>query len=232
MENLLTGFTPLELLLLGLAVILPTLAGSYLQRAFRQYNEVQGAYGRTGREVARYILDAHGLQHVQIEHINGQLTDHYDPRANVVRLSDAVDTETSLVAISVAAHEVGHAIQYAKGYFPIKLRTMIFPVASIASQFSFPLFLAGILLSFPILMYIGILLFSGALLFQIFTLPVEFDASRRALIEIESRNLVSKEEHTIAKKVLKAAALTYVAGTLSTLFQLLRLVLIANQRNN
>lgn len=205
-------------------------ASTGVQRAFNKYSKVKSYRNYTGADAARKILDDNGLYNVRIEHINGNLSDHYDPKANVIRLSDATFSDTSVAAIGVAAHEAGHAVQHAVGYVPIKVRNAIVPAVNIASTLSMPLFLIGLLFALPALTNIGILLFSGALVFQVVTLPVEFNASRRALTILNQSAMLEDDELLGAKKVLRAAAMTYVAAVISTALQLLRLVLLSNSR--
>ena len=187
--------------------------------------------GRTAAEVARQILNDHGLTYVRVDQIAGELTDNYDPRTNVVHLSQGVYNSTSIAAIGVAAHECGHAVQHAEEYGPLRLRSAIIPVTNIGSSLSIPIFFVGLLLNFTLLMSIGILLFGLVTLFQLITLPVEFNASRRALATIEERGLLTGDETRGARRVLSAAALTYVAALASSLAQLLRLVIISRGRN-
>ena len=189
------------------------------------------ARGRTAAEVARQILNDHGLTYVRVDQIAGELTDNYDPRTNVVHLSQGVYNSTSIAAIGVAAHECGHAVQHAEEYGPLRLRSAIIPVTNIGSSLSIPIFFVGLLLNFTLLMSIGILLFGLVTLFQLITLPVEFKASRRALATIEERGLLTDDETRGARRVLSAAALTYVAALASSLAQLLRLVIISRGRN-
>lgn len=202
---------------------------------FEKYNKVKNRRGLTGAEAARRILDANGLHHVRIEHIPGNLNDHFDPRDNVIRLSDAVHDATSAAAIGVAAHEAGHACQHATGYGPIKLRAAIIPVTNFGSKLAMPVFFIGLLFaSFgtggnpaaDILMMSGILLFSLVTLFQLVTLPTEFNASSRAMKVLASQGILYDEELTAAGKTLRAAALTYVAALATSLASLLRLLLI------
>ena len=206
------------------------LASTGVQSAFNKYSKVKSYRGYTGADAARKILDGNGLYHVRIEHISGNLSDHFDPKANVIRLSDATFNDTSVAAIGVAAHEAGHAVQHAVGYAPIKIRNSIVPVVNIASGLSMPLFLIGLLFAFPTLTNLGILLFASALVFQVVTLPVEFNASRRAITILNQSAMLEEDELKGAKKVLKAAAMTYVAAVISTALQLLRLVLLSNSR--
>ena len=208
---------------------------------YQKYSKEPTACRMTGAEAARRILDSNGLQHVTIEHIHGELTDHYDPRANVIRLSDAVYGSMSAAAIGVAAHEAGHAVQYAKNYFPMKLRAVIIPVSRVGSMLAMPLFFIGLALSSgwfvaesaganPIsdfLMLGGIILYVTVALFQLATLPVEFNASKRAMVALTDSGKLTEDELGAAKKVLTAAALTYVAALATSLLTLLRLILLA-----
>ena len=182
-------------------------------------------------EVTRRILDANGLTGVGIEAVSGNLTDHYDPRANVIRLSDSVRGNTSVAAIGVAAHEAGHAVQYATGYTPIKLRNTVLPAAQIGSNISVPLVILGFLFGMQPLVSLGILLFSLVLLFQLITLPVELNASRRAILTLRNHQILNEEELSGAKNVLRAAALTYVAAALTSLMQLLRLITLSRRND-
>ncbi len=213
------------------AIIISMYAQFKVQSTYKKYSEVMSKNGLTAREVTRKILDLSGLTNVNIEHIAGKLSDHYDPRTNVIRLSDSVYSDTSVASLGVAAHEAGHAIQHATGYFPIKLRNSVLPIANIGSRLSVPLIILGIILSFEPLISFGILLFSFVLLFQLVTLPVEFNASRRALSILNDTNILDESELIGSKKVLSAAAMTYVAATLVSATQLLRLLLISRNRN-
>lgn len=213
------------------AVLLAMWASANVNSTFRRYSTQYSRRGITGAEAARRVLDANGLKQVRIEHISGNLTDHYDPKANVIRLSDNVYSNASTAAIGVACHEAGHAVQHAVGYGPIKLRNAIVPVTNIGSKLSMPLILLGLLLSafdtkLYYLVYAGIICFGLCAVFQLVTLPTEFNASRRALAAIESGNLLYDEELQGARKTLRAAALTYVAALAVSLMQLLRLVLL------
>lgn len=185
----------------------------------------------TGADAARLILDRSGLYHVQIEQIAGNLTDHYDPKADVIRLSDAVFNTPSIAAVGVAAHEAGHAVQYATGYGPIKLRMSIVSLTQFASKWSIYLLLFGILLQFGTLSYIGFWLYVVVAFFQLITLPVEFNASRRAITALSESGSLDGEELSGAKKVLSAAAMTYVAALMSALLQLIRLWSIVSSNN-
>lgn len=219
------------------AIIFSLIASSKVNSTFRKYSRVRAASGLTGAEVARRILDANGLANVAIEQVSGSLTDHYDPRANVIRLSQPVYGSSSVAAIGVAAHETGHAVQYAVGYSPIKLRAAIIPATNIGSKLAMPLIILGLILSataakFITIAYAGIICFSLSALFQLITLPVEFNASRRALNTIESFGILSGTEQDGARKVLSAAAMTYVAALAVSLAQLLRLLLMVQRRDN
>lgn len=197
---------------------------------FKKYSKVPSDRGLTGYEAARRILDSHGLRHIEVVQTPGELTDHYDPRANVIRLSSSVYDAHTAAAVGVAAHEAGHALQYADGYFPIKLRTAIIPVANLGSRLALPLVLLGLLFSFMPLAYLGIIFFCAAVLFQLVTLPVEFNASRRAITVMGESNMQSEEGLKASGKVLRAAALTYVAALFVSLANLLRLLVIVNRR--
>ena len=218
--------------LLVIVGFLLTLFASFgVKATFAKYRNVGNARGCTAAMAARRILDANGLQNVQIERVRGELTDHFDPRAGVVRLSDATYDSVSVGSIGVAAHECGHAIQYATGYAPIKIRNRIVPVVNIGNSLSMPLFLIGLLLGRTEIAMAGVLLFSLVLIFQLVTLPVEFNASMRAMKILEQSDMLYGDELKGAGKVLRAAAMTYVAAVASTCLQLLRLLLIVGQRN-
>lgn len=189
--------------------------------------------GMTGAQTAEAILRSKGIHDVRVEHIRGNLTDHYDPTKKVVRLSDSVYGSTSVAAIGVAAHECGHVMQHHEGYAPLNFRTALVPVANIGSKLGIPIILVGLLLgSNPILVNIGIWVFSLAVLFQIVTLPVEFDASKRALVCIEQYGIVTSDERKKSAKVLKAAAYTYVAAAAASILQLLRLIMLFGRRDD
>ena len=192
-----------------------------VRHSFSKYGKVTNSRGLTGADAAREVLRQNGVDGVRIEHVSGNLSDHYDPRTNVIRLSDDVYNSTSVAAVGVAAHEAGHAVQYAKSYGPIKLRAAIIPVCNIGSQLGIPLALIGAIIGIMGLVYVGIALFSLALVFQLVTLPVEFNASRRAINAINSTAILTKEEASGAKAVLSAAAMTYVAAMIQTLLTLL-----------
>jgi Zn-dependent membrane protease YugP len=223
---------PYYLMLVVPAVLIALIAQVRVKSAFRKYSQLLNQRGYTGYEIARRILDINGLSHVRIEQVAGSLTDHFDPSANVVRLSSDVYNSTSVAAIGVAAHECGHAVQYRVGYFPIKIRKAILPVTQIGSSMALPLAILGLVFGIEWLVTLGIVLFSVVVLFQLITLPVEFNASRRALQTIRQENILeSEEEYKGAKSMLTAAALTYVAAMIVALANLLRLILLANRRS-
>ncbi len=212
-----------------------------VQSTFKKYSRVGNRRGITGADAARRILNENGLYHIRVEHIPGHLNDHYDPKAGVIRLSDAVYASTSAAAIGVAAHEAGHACQHAVGYTPLKIRQAIIPVTNIGSKLAMPIFIIGLLFATSaqidnqigdIFMFAGIVLFSLSVLFQLVTLPTEFNASSRALKTLDTSGVLYGEELTAAGKTLRAAALTYVAALATALASLLRLILIANRRRN
>ena len=204
-----------------------------VQSAFSKYSRVPSARGYTGAEVAKLLLEQNGIYDVTIRHISGSLTDNFNPREKTLNLSDDVYNSTSVAAIGVAAHETGHAIQHAVGYRPIKWREAIIPVTQLGSWAYFPIILLGIVFSSQTLVNVGILLFATIALFQLVTLPVEFNASNRAIATLENNGILYGNEITGAKAVLRAAALTYVAALVSSLAQLLRLLVIfCGRRNN
>ena len=220
-------------------VIFAMWASSSVNSTFNKYSKQYSSRGITGAQAAERVLRANGVIGVRIEQVAGNLTDHYDPKTNVIRLSDNVYASTSTAAIGVACHEAGHAVQYAQNYGPIKLRAAIILVTNIGSKLAMPLILIGLLLSFLgmvsfVFVYLGIACFGLSLVFQLVTLPVEYNASRRAMQTIESSEILTAEEQKGAKKTLSAAALTYVAATAVSLAQLLRLLLIfgGNRRRN
>ena len=217
------------------AVIFSLWASWNVKHSYKKYQKQFNARGITGGEAARRVLDANGLRDVPVECVSGTLTDHYDPKARAVRLSDGVWGGTSTAAVGVACHEVGHAIQNAEDYLPVKIRQAIIPATNIGAKLSVPLLMAGLILCGFIpqliyLAYVGVAGYGLCALFQLVTLPTEFDASRRALRSIEGMGLLEGEELTGAKKVLTAAALTYVAALSTTLMQLLRFVILVNDR--
>lgn len=212
------------------AILFAMYAQLKVSTSFNRYLRVASRSGYTGKDVAEIILDRNGLSDVRIEPVAGNLTDHYDPRTKVVRLSSNVYNGTSIAAISVAAHEVGHAMQHGEGYFPLILRNNIAPIAHIGSQFVWILVMLGLLIE-PFLLEVGIALYLAVVLFQVITLPVEINASRRALAQLEN-GFIYEDEVRSSKKVLSAAALTYVAATLVALGQLLRLMAMSNRRRD
>lgn len=214
------------------ALIFSLIAQLMVKGAFSKYSGVRNSRGYTGADAARAILDRNGLSYIRIEHINGELTDHYDPGANVIRLSDSVYNNDSVAAVGVAAHEAGHAVQYAEGYGPIKVRSAIIPITQFGSNLSTPLVILGIIFSSNVLITAGILLFCTVVLFQAITLPVEFNASGRALKVLREEHFLDDDEMKGAKSVLTAAALTYVAAIFSALASLARLLLIRDRNNN
>lgn len=223
------GWDPTYVLVL-FAFILTLIASYGVKATFARYDKVKSSRGITGMEAARRILDANGLQHIRIERVAGNLSDHYSPKENVIRLSDSTYNSTSVAAIGVAAHECGHAVQYQKGYAPIKIRNSIVPVVNISNSLSMPLFFIGILMGSTNLAFAGAILFGVVLAFQVITLPVEINASRRAMQTLDSMYILEGKELGGAKKTLFAAAMTYVASVAATALQLLRLLLIINNR--
>ena len=217
-------------ILLIIGMLLSLAASARLKSTFSYYRRIRGASGLTGAETAKRILQAAGITDVHVRAISGSLTDHYDPRTKRLALSQDVYGRTSVAAVCVAAHECGHAIQHNINYAPLNIRSAIVPVANIGSSLSWPIFLLGLILSIPALTTVGIVLFSLAVLFQLVTLPVEFNASSRALKMLESTGILSREENKGAKKVLTAAALTYVAALASSILQLLRLIILSGGR--
>ena len=217
----------MDILFLLLMISLPLLAQLYVSATFSKYSDVKSASGLTAEQVARMILDQNGLQHIMVEKIPGKLTDHYSPKEDIVRLSESVYGKTSISAIGVAAHECGHACQHAEDYGPIIVRTSIVPFVSICSRLWYIVFVIGILIIdvFPYLTYIGIAMFGMVVLFQAVTLPTEIDASDRALKILETEGILNISEIPQAKKVLFAAAMTYVTALATSLMQLIRLLL-------
>lgn len=217
------------------ALLLSMLANYGVKSAFRRYSQVYSRRGMTAAEAAERVLRAHGLGNVPVLQVNGELTDHYDPEKNAVFLSSSVFASTSTAAIGVACHEAGHAVQYAQSYGPVKLRTAILPATALGAKLSGPLILIGFFLAgysqvFITLAYIGVLLFALSTLFQLVTLPVEFNASRRAMAAIEGLDLLADDETVGVRKVLRAAALTYVAALAVSAVQLIRFLLLLRRR--
>lgn len=232
------GFDLTYLVLVLPCVILAMIASANVNSTFKRYSEKLSSRHITGAQAAQRVLSANGVSGVRIERVSGNLTDHYDPKSNVIRLSDKVHDSTSVAAIGVACHEAGHAVQYAQHYAPIKLRAAIIPVTNIGSKLAMPLILLGLLFSFGEtisygFVYAGIACFGLSLVFQLVTLPVEFNASRRAMRAIESAQLLTEDEQKGARKTLTAAAMTYVAATAVSLAQLVRLLaLFGGRRRN
>ena len=212
-------------------IVLSLVASARVNSSFKKYSEVFSKRGLSASEAARRVLEGNGVSGVKIERVQGHLTDHFDPRSNIIRLSENVHDSSSVAAIGVACHEAGHAVQHAKGYIPVKIRTAIVPVTNFGSKLSIPLIFIGIALSYlgeiySYMAYIGVALFGLCVIFQLVTLPVEFNASRRALNALSLYELLDRTELSGAKKVLSAAAMTYVAALAVSVMQLLRLLLL------
>ena len=227
-------FDPTYMLVI-IGVIICMLASAKMNSTFNKYSRVRNHSGMTGREAAEQILHRAGIYDVRVERVSGNLTDHYDPRSKVLRLSDATYGQCSVAALGVAAHECGHAIQHAYGYAPLSIRSALVPVANFGSTLAWPLILIGLFMNSEmsiVLLNAGILMFSLAVLFQLVTLPVEFNASGRALKLLGDNGMLYEEEVRDVRKVLSAAALTYVASAASAILQLLRILLLTNNRRN
>ena len=227
-------FDPTYVLVI-LGVIICLAASAKMRSTFNKYSRVRSRTGMTGREAAEYVLRSAGIYDVRVEHVGGNLTDHYDPRTKTLRLSDATYNSQSVAAIGVAAHECGHAVQHATGYAPLRFRGALVPVANLGSTIAWPLIIIGLLFtgqSSMLFLNRGILAFSLAVLFQFVTLPVEFDASNRAVRVLGRTGLLYEDELRDTRKVLTAAALTYVAGAAASILQLLRIILLANSRRD
>ena len=220
-------------MILALAgAVLCMLASMHVNTTYTRYSRMAAACGLTGADVARLILERNGVTDVQVQHVSGNLTDHYDPSKQVVNLSDAVYGSRSVAALGVAAHECGHVMQHEEGYTPLQFRTALVPIANFGSNAGIWIVLLSLILGLSsTLTTIGIVLFSMGVLFQLVTLPVEFNASHRALVMLEQYGVLGTDENRKARDVLKAAALTYVAAAASSILQLLRLVLLSNRRN-
>jgi len=236
---MLFGIDPLYIILVLPCVIFSLIASARVNSTFNKYSKQISSRRLTGAQAAERVLLSNGVRNVRIERVSGNLTDHFDPKTNVIRLSDSVYDNASTAAIGVACHEAGHAVQYAQSYAPIKLRAAIVPITNFGSMIAMPLILIGILLnSFmanydsPALIYAGIACFGLSLVFQLVTLPVEFNASRRAMQAIDQTGLLTEEEQKGARRTLSAAAMTYVAATAVSLAQLLRLILIFGRQND
>lgn len=226
------GFDRTYLLVL-VAAIFSMWASARVNSTYSKYAKVRSMQGLTGAEAAQRILYYAGLSNIRVEHVSGNLTDHYDPKSKVLRLSDSTYSSASVAAIGVAAHECGHAIQDAEGYSPLRLRSTLVPAANLGSRLGIPIILLGVLLgSNYSLVQVGIWVFSLAVLFQLVTLPVEFNASNRAMRILGDRGMLGQEELGMCKKVLSAAAMTYVAAAASSIIQLLRLVLLFGRRRD
>ncbi|MBI4856888.1 MAG: zinc metallopeptidase [Acetobacterium woodii] len=230
-------FVPFDMtfLLLIPGLIFAAYAQHQVSSAYKAYSKVATKNGMTGADAARRLLNANGLNTIDIENVAGNLTDHYDPRHKVMRLSSGVGQQASVAAVGIAAHETGHAIQDAEGYWPLRFRSFIVPITGFASNLAWPIFILGFFFAQSswgvMFMDLGIILFSLALLFSVITLPVEFNASKRAIAALVDNNLIQPGEEVGVKKVLKAAALTYVAAALMSLLTLLRLVILRGSRD-
>ena len=223
-------FDPTYILVI-IGVLLSLGASARVKSTFHSYSRVRSRSGMTGAETAQRILHATGLYDVRVERVEGTLSDHYDPRTKVVRLSEAVYDSTSIASIGVAAHECGHAIQHSKAYAPLKIRNTLVPVVNVSATISWPMIIIGLIMGgSTFLIDLGIILFSTAVLFQLITLPVEYNASKRAVVQLASNGILYGDELKQTKKVLNAAALTYVAAAAATILQLLRLVILFGGR--
>ncbi len=220
-------------ILVVIGAVICMIASARVKGTFNKYSQLRSMSGMNGAQVAQRVLQAAGIYDVQVRHVSGSLTDHYDPRTKTVNLSDPVYNATSVAALGVAAHECGHAIQHAKSYAPLSIRSALVPIANFGSMLAWPVILIGFLFntrSSGLIIDIGILLFSAAVLFQLVTLPVEFDASRRALVMLRTQGILADDELKYTRRVLKSAALTYVASAAAAILQLLRIILITNGR--
>lgn len=220
-------------ILVVIGAVICMIASARVKGTFNKYSQLRSMSGMNGAQVAQRVLQAAGIYDVQVRHVSGSLTDHYDPRTKTVNLSDPVYNATSVAALGVAAHECGHAIQHAKSYAPLSIRSALVPIANFGSMLAWPVILIGLLFntrSSGLIIDIGILLFSAAVLFQLVTLPVEFDASRRALVMLRTQCILADDELRYTRRVLKSAALTYVASAAAAILQLLRIILITNGR--
>lgn len=220
-------------ILVVIGALICMIASARVKGTFNKYSQLRSMSGMNGAQVAQRVLQAAGIYDVQVRHVSGSLTDHYDPRTKTVNLSDPVYNATSVAALGVAAHECGHAIQHAKSYAPLSIRSALVPIANFGSMLAWPVILIGLFFntrSSGLIIDIGILLFSAAVLFQLVTLPVEFDASRRALVMLRTQGILADDELRYTRRVLKSAALTYVASAAAAILQLLRIILITNGR--
>ena len=220
-------------ILVVIGAVICMIASARVKGTFNKYSQLRSMSGMNGAQVAQRVLQAAGIYDVQVRHVSGSLTDHYDPRTKTVNLSDPVYNATSVAALGVAAHECGHAIQHAKSYAPLSIRSALVPIANFGSMLAWPAILIGLLFntrSSGLIIDIGILLFSAAVLFQLVTLPVEFDASRRALVMLRTQGILADDELKYTRRVLMSAALTYLASAATSILQLLRIILITNGR--
>ena len=220
-------------ILVVIGAVICMIASARVKGTFNKYSQLRSMSGMNGAQVAQRVLQAAGIYDVQVRHVSGSLTDHYDPRTKTVNLSDPVYNATSVAALGVAAHECGHAIQHAKSYAPLSIRSALVPIANFGSMLAWPVILIGLFFntrSSGLIIDIGILLFSAAVLFQLVTLPVEFDASRRALVMLRTQGILADDELRYTRRVLKSAALTYVASAAAAILQLLRIILITHGR--
>ena len=223
------GIDPMYILTIIMAIVC-MIASARVSSVYKKYNRIRSMSGMTGAMAAMEILRRNGITDVAVQHVPGNLTDHYDPRSRTVNLSDATYGSNSVAAVGVAAHECGHVLQHHTGYIPLQIRSAILPAANIGSKAGIPIIILGLFLSFLPLITIGIWVFSLAVLFQVVTLPVEFNASHRALVMLEDYGILGPEEVDSSRKVLTAAAMTYVASAASAVVQLLRLILLNNRR--
>lgn len=222
-------------ILVVIGAIICMIASAKVKTTFNKYSQYRSYSGMNGAQVAQRVLEAAGIYDVTVRHVSGNLTDHYDPSTKTVNLSEPVYNSYSVAALGVAAHECGHAIQHAKNYAPLSLRSALVPVANFGSMLAWPLILIGLFIngrSSTLIIDLGIVLFSAAVLFQLVTLPVEFDASRRALVMLRTQNILSDDELKNTRKVLKSAAFTYVAGAAAAILQLLRIILLVGGRRD
>ena len=220
-------------ILVVIGAVICMIASARVKGTFNKYSQLRSMSGMNGAQVAQRVLQAAGIYDVQVRHVSGSLTDNYEPRTKTVNLSDPVYNATSVAALGVAAHECGHAIQHAKSYAPLSIRSALVPIANFGSMLAWPVILIGLFFntrSSGLIIDIGILLFSAAVLFQLVTLPVEFDASRRALVMLRTQGILADDELRYTRRVLKSAALTYVASAAAAILQLLRIILITNGR--
>lgn len=227
------GFDWTYLVFIVPCIIISLICQVNVSSAFSKYSKIQNSRRMTGAQAAEFVLRQNGVTGVRIEHVSGNLSDHFDPRTNVIRLSDSVYNSTSVAAVGVAAHEAGHACQHAENYLPNRIRSAVLPIARVGSQLSWIFIIIGLMFTAKVgyvILYIGIILFSASVLFTLATLPVEFNASKRALACIRETGLITGDEYNGAKRTLQAAAMTYVASALTAIMQLLRLLIIAQRR--